>query len=855
MKRGSVFITFFLVIVLVIGSAEIVHASDNEKGVETFFIDLFNYLFTPINSPQFSMDIGGGGGGGGVIPACPYDCQSSCSSGQIEAAGSCLTPTVCCRDLNVCGDRYIDFGEDCDGSYLNGESCESKGYLSGTLSCVDCNFNEDDCILKSINLGLKFDFEEGIGNIAIDSSGNGNDGNIIDATYDKNSKVGLFSLNLDGNKDYINVSRSSSLMITDGLTMGAWVYPMNISSGWDYVIAKGFVNNSSPYLDYGLGWYNPYINGMVLRAVITINGSQSIVTSSLLDPNKWHHIVATYSSVDEELAMYVNGYLYNTTKASGIIEDSGTNLFIGMYEHITSESFNGSIDDVRIYDGALSAGEVLDYYNGVAVEVCDDGFCEGSENCSSCPEDCGDCPSISDLVLYMPFEGDFMDYSGNELNGNCFNCPTSTLGYDGNGSAYEFNGINDLITIADNDNLNLTSDFSVLVWTKFNNLMDNDPKTVLSKEHWVSDSENSGYAMEKYGINDLYFINYGNSDAGSNNVNIPTSEREWHHSAITYDYANNLLTFYEDGVEKSNNAAVANILENTNNLHIGASTAPDRWFDGAIDELRIYNRVLSLTEIQNFSLLPIVDCTDADDDGWIFESEGTCDTSAIPALNGYDDCDDGEPLKWNLYDLYNDLDLDSYGAGSVVEQSCWGQITDIEFINYLISNSFSYLDTDCDDNADYNFPNNPEICDGLDNDCGLDVDEGLICECFMEVDCYDSNECTNDFCDLQFINGSLCVNVNLIDGTLCTGGTCQKGECIINCMDIDGDGYNVTGGLCGPIDCNDFNGAINPGAVEICDDLLDNNCNNLTDCDDVSCSDDPVCFELWRLSCGRIGMH
>lgn len=61
------------------------------------------------------------------------------------------------------------------------------------------------------------------------------------------------------------------------------------------------------------------------------------------------------------------------------------------------------------------------------------------------------------------------------------------------------------------------------------------------------------------------------------------------------------------------------------------------------------------------------------------------------------------------------------------------------------------------------------------------------------------------------------------------------------CLDNDGDGFAIDGGVCGAIDCDDNNSAINPGAAEICDDTIDNDCDGLSDCDDGECSNALVC--------------
>ena len=55
------------------------------------------------------------------------------------------------------------------------------------------------------------------------------------------------------------------------------------------------------------------------------------------------------------------------------------------------------------------------------------------------------------------------------------------------------------------------------------------------------------------------------------------------------------------------------------------------------------------------------------------------------------------------------------------------------------------------------------------------------------------------------------------------------------CTDLDGDGFSIEGGNCGPMDCNDSNASQNPGANEICDDSIDNNCDGAVDAADVAC--------------------
>jgi len=206
-------------------------------------------------------------------------------------------------------------------------------------------------------------FDEGSGNIAHDTSGEGNDGTLYDGNTtndDGNTPPqwidGKFgkALEFDGVDDYVDCGNDESLNITSAITISIWVYYKENPNKW-----PAFVSKYSSYKGYLL-WQRA--NLRIAFGVWDENGTSHCAGEITLTEG-WHHLVGVYdpSLPSDNVKLYVDGKQTGVTSDfTGKISVSPNPLYIGHVEH---QYFNGTIDEVHIYNRALREEEISDLYN------------------------------------------------------------------------------------------------------------------------------------------------------------------------------------------------------------------------------------------------------------------------------------------------------------------------------------------------------------------------------------------------------------------------------------------------------------------------------------------------------------
>ena len=209
----------------------------------------------------------------------------------------------------------------------------------------------------SADLVAHLSFDENSGNVAHDISGNGNDGTL---NGDPQWVAGLISgaLDFDGNGDYVEIPR----IVQDDFTLAAWIK----------TDTPGLSLGNQGYQGSGLIWSD--VAGVANDFILAVLGTKlsffcgnpdtSVNSDTDIVTGQWVHVVATRSAQDRQISIYINGQLEKTIahSNSGPLNALDTIAIGGNV--LDSRYYTGLIDDVRLYDHALSLAEVLGAMEG-----------------------------------------------------------------------------------------------------------------------------------------------------------------------------------------------------------------------------------------------------------------------------------------------------------------------------------------------------------------------------------------------------------------------------------------------------------------------------------------------------------
>jgi hypothetical protein len=192
--------------------------------------------------------------------------------------------------------------------------------------------------------------DEGSGKDAEDSSGFGRNGTLI-GDPDWVDGIAGGALEFDGDGDYLDMGQYPAFDIKNQITVSAWTKVNSFDKDWQTVIAKG---DRSWRLQRN--WNQNTLEFACSGLVVSGSDWGPVYGKTDVNDGHWHHVVGVYDQ--KKLYLYIDGKLDASTPATGKVRVNEEPVYIGENSQMPNRFWNGLIDDVRIYNYALTAEEV-----------------------------------------------------------------------------------------------------------------------------------------------------------------------------------------------------------------------------------------------------------------------------------------------------------------------------------------------------------------------------------------------------------------------------------------------------------------------------------------------------------------
>jgi len=398
---------------------------------------------------------------------------------------------------------------------------------------------------------------------ALDEVGD-NDGTPTgDATWE-DGKVGR-AFSFDGNGDHVEISDSSfGDFGADPFTVYFWMYS-NAIGVREYVVGKSTPNVGDAGWDIRLDAETIKVYG------VDGWGAADITSDASATAGEWHHIALTSTTTD--VVLYIDGVVKGSSDRSTIITEPSP-LRFGDNPNYGDPGLNGLIDEVAIFDRALTVDEIEAMFNAGAAGVC-----------ASCTE------APSDLVSWWQGEDDATDAAGIN-NGTAVNNATFAPGFVGLAISVPSNS--DYVEVPHDASLSFgsTDPMSIDLWVKRTSTA--AIQHIFGKRNGCSDTEYN-YQLVWIESSDQLCFGYG--------VQLCTTAdklplNRWVHVAATFDGA--VGTLYVNGQPEATAPMTLGADTNDPPLRFGTSGTCHQFtqsFGGLLDEIELHDRGLSRDEV------------------------------------------------------------------------------------------------------------------------------------------------------------------------------------------------------------------------------------------------------------------
>jgi len=421
-------------------------------------------------------------------------------------------------------------------------------------------------------------FDEKTGTIANDTSGNGNKSITFSTPDWTRGKYGSALSFDDNNSDYIEIADSSSFDFGTGdFTYGAWVKTTKTTDD-DYLISF----NGSTDIYYRM---QPMGEG---RVFIRDSGGDDCYRDSIssLNDGEWRHFAFTWEGSTDTIIIYIDGAVDQGSLYCDVDPvdslNAGSNLFIGQ-TGAGGSYYTGEIDHIRIYNYARTAKQIVEDMNAGHPAV---GSPAGS------------------YVGYWKFDEGYGDTAydssiynnGGNLAGACpgaATCPAWSNEGKFN-KALSFDG-GDYVSLGSADHLEMgTGSITLSLWVKANSF-----SGYTELFYGSATGGNHGYGMMLNSSGEVRYEIYGSTGGRQYVTSDSITTDKWYHLVMTFDHQTNQLKLYINGEKnKSNTLSDPGDVQSPQGFIIGSHAGTSYYFDGFIDEIKIYPFALTEDEVK-----------------------------------------------------------------------------------------------------------------------------------------------------------------------------------------------------------------------------------------------------------------
>lgn len=437
-------------------------------------------------------------------------------------------------------------------------SWSSIGRIEGN-TVTDSGGNSGGTTPVAAPLVAHWAFEEGSGTTTTDSSSSGISAGIYNGASWTAGKIGSFGLDFDGNDDYIQTG-TTNLGLGTTWAVAFWINPDGEGS-------YSILTTANPGAVAETGDFNIFANnhGKLLFSWYE-GGSNTLTPLDYMKPGEWTHIVVQHTGTAFEV--YANGSRTHSENVTINLPDNNRIITIGRRNNPSNE-FDGQLDDIRIYQDALTTAEILSIIN------------------TGAPSDC----SSSVLSQWNFEEGtgtSTLDGAGTGASGTLVNSPKWTSGQQGK-YALDFSGNSLQYVDLGSSDMDFGNNFAMGFWVK------SDGSDQFEVIYAKGNQGTSGHVQLYLNYGELHFRTDGPANINQSS-SYAFNDDAWHHVVINYD--GNALAFYIDGELNSIYAENFTVPALTASTMIGRRPDVSTYeFNSQLDQFMIWDCPLSPDEI------------------------------------------------------------------------------------------------------------------------------------------------------------------------------------------------------------------------------------------------------------------